>query len=581
MYHANASCASTSVICRLEDTIMRASRLFFPTLKEDPAESEAISHKLMVRAGLVRQLAAGLYIYLPLGQKVLGKICGIIREEMNAIGAQEITMPILQPADVWQATGRYEEIGDEMFRLKDRSGRDMVLAMTHEEVVTWLISREIRSYRDLPQVLYQIQTKLRDEARPKSGVLRTREFIMKDSYSFDVNERALEENYYLHTKAYKRIFERCGIAYHMVESDPGMMGGATAHEFMAPGDAGEDEVALCSCGYAANLELARSIPDYPDYPDPGMEEIATPDSRTIVEVSSFLGIDSSLLIKSLLIITDNGPVLAMVRGDQELQESKLGHVLGDFRPAGPQEIRDAVGADAGFIGPVGADIRKIADESLRDGTFVTGANKDGYHIKGVVPGKDFDAEFIDIRRIKPGEKCISCANELHVERVIEIGNIFKLGTKYSKPLGATYLDENGKEQDIIMGSYGIGPARIAAAAIEQLADEKGIVWPVAIAPFDVHLALVQPADNQQTAMAEKLYSDLMSQGVEVLLDDRQVSPGVKFAEAELLGCPVRVTIGKRSLVDGTVEVRSRRGGEEYKFELGSAAGEIVSLLETL
>ncbi|MFA5808864.1 MAG: proline--tRNA ligase [Thermoleophilia bacterium] len=560
---------------------MRASRLFFPTLKEDPAESEAISHKLMVRAGLVRQLAAGLYIYLPLGQKVLGKICGIIREEMNALGAQEITMPVLQPADVWQATGRYEEIGDEMFRLKDRGGRDMVLAMTHEEVVTWLIAREIRSYRDLPQVLYQIQTKLRDEARPKSGVLRTREFIMKDSYSFDVNERALEENYYLHTKAYKRIFERCEVAYHMVESDPGMMGGATAHEFMAPSNAGEDEVALCSCGYAANLELARSIPDFPDYPDPGMEEIATPDSRTIDEVSSFFGIDSSLLIKSLLVITDNGPVLAMVRGDQELQESKLGHVLGDFRPAGSQEIRDAVGAEAGFIGPVGTEIRKIADESLKDGTFVTGANKDGYHTKGVVPGEDFDAEFFDIRRIKPGEKCISCANELHVERVIEIGNIFKLGTKYSKPLGATYLDENGKEQDIIMGSYGIGPARIAAAAIEQLADEKGIVWPVSIAPFDVHLALVQPADNQQTAMAEKLYSDLMSQGVEVLLDDRKVSPGVKFAEAELLGCPVRVTIGKRSLVDGTAEVRSRRGGEEHKFELGSAAREIVSLLETL
>lgn len=560
---------------------MRASRLLFPTLKEDPAESEAVSHKLMVRAGLVRQLAAGLYIYLPLGQKVLGKICAIIREEMNAFGAQEITMPVLQPADVWQTTGRYDEIGDEMFRLKDRGGRDMVLAMTHEEVVTWLMANEIRSYRDLPQVLYQIQTKLRDEARPKSGVLRTREFIMKDSYSFDVDERQLEENYYLHTKAYKRIFERCGIKYHMVESDPGMMGGATAHEFMAPSNAGEDEVALCSCGYAANLELARSIPDYPVYPDAGMEEIATPDAKTIDEVSDFLGIDPSLLIKSLLVITDNGPVLAMVRGDQELQESKLAHVLGHFRPAGPQEIKDAVGAEAGFIGPVGTDIRKIADESLRDGIFVTGANKDGFHIRGVAPGVDFETEFIDIRRIKPGEKCISCANELHIERVIEIGNIFKLGTKYSKPLGATYLDENGKEQDIIMGSYGIGPARIAAAAIEQLADDKGIVWPVSITPFDVHLAVMQPADDEQKAAAERLYRELSANGLDVLLDDRDIRPGVKFADAELLGCPLRVTIGKRSVAEGKAEVIARRGGEEHKFELRSAAIDIVSLLETL
>ncbi|MFA5802372.1 MAG: proline--tRNA ligase [Thermoleophilia bacterium] len=560
---------------------MRASRLLFPTLKEDPAESEAVSHKLMVRAGLVRQLAAGLYIYLPLGQKVLGKICAIIREEMNAFGAQEITMPVLQPADVWQTTGRYDEIGDEMFRLKDRGGRDMVLAMTHEEVVTWLMANEIRSYRDLPQVLYQIQTKLRDEARPKSGVLRTREFIMKDSYSFDVDERQLEENYYLHTKAYKRIFERCGIKYHMVESDPGMMGGAQAHEFMAPSDAGEDEVAICSCGYAANLELARSIPDYPVYPDAGMEEIATPDARTIDEVSTFLGIDPSLLVKSLLVITDNGPVLAMVRGDQELQESKLAHVVGSFRPAGPQEIKDAVGAEAGFIGPVGTDIRKIADESLRDGIFVTGANRDGFHISGVAPGVDFENEFIDIRRIKPGEKCISCANELHIERVIEIGNIFKLGTKYSKPLGATYLDENGKEQDIIMGSYGIGPARIAAAAIEQLADDKGIVWPVSITPFDVHLAVMQPADDEQKAAAERLYRELSANGLEVLLDDRDIRPGVKFADAELLGCPLRVTIGKRSVAEGKAEVIARRGGEEHKFELRSAAIDIVSLLETL
>ncbi|MHB8792174.1 MAG: proline--tRNA ligase [Thermoleophilia bacterium] len=558
---------------------MRASRLFFPTLKEDPAEAEAISHKLMVRAGLVRQLAAGLYVYLPLGLRVMDKICRIIREEMNAIGAQEISMPVLHPAEIWQQTGRYDVIGEEMFRLKDRSGRDMVLGMTHEEVVTWLAALEIRSYRDLPQVWYQIQTKLRDEARPKSGILRTREFIMKDSYSFDTDEEAQEQNYYLHIQAYTRIFKRCGIRFYMVESDPGMMGGATAHEFMAPSAAGEDEVALCNCGYAANVELARSVPGVPVFPESGVEEVATPDARTIDEVSSFLKMEPALLLKSVLLITDDGPVLAMVRGDQELQESKLSRVIGASRPASPEEIKELTGAETGFIGPVGLDIRKIADESLERGVFVTGANRTGYHLKGVVFGDDFEAELADIRRVKANESCPGCGKPLSVEQVIEIGNIFKLGTKYSEPMKATYLDVNGKEQKIVMGSYGIGPARIAAAAVEQLADEKGIVWPASIAPFCIHLVLVQPKDSQQTAMAEKLYGDLMAAGVEVLFDDRIISPGVKFADAELLGFPIRVTVGKRSIADGTVEVQLRSGGDERKFELGSAAMKIIELLD--
>ncbi len=557
---------------------MRASKLFFPTLKEDPAEAEAISHKLMVRAGLLRQLAAGLYIYLPLGVRVMEKVYAIIREEMNAIGAQELSMPVLHPAEIWQQTGRYDAIGDEMFRLKDRSGRDMVLGMTHEEVVTWLAAREIRSYRDLPQVWYQIQTKLRDEARPKSGILRTREFIMKDSYSFDTDEDAQEQNYQLHIQAYARIFERCGIRFYMVESDPGMMGGATAHEFMAPSAAGEDEVALCPCGYAANLELARSVPEVPEFPAAGMEKVATPDVRTIDEVSAFLKVDPALLIKSLLVVTDDGPVLAMVRGDQELQESKLNRIIGAHRPASPEEIGEITGSAAGFIGPVNLDIRKVADESLEHGVFIVGANKEGFHIRGAVLGTDFKAELADIRRVKADETCPLCGKRLSLEQVIEIGNIFKLDTKYSEPLGAKYLDVNGKEQTIIMGSYGIGPARIAAAAVEQLSDEKGIVWPVSIAPFAVHLALVQPADSQQTAIAEKLYAELMAADVEVLLDDRMVSPGVKFADAELLGCPLRVTIGKRSVADGAAEVLIRRGGEEHKFDLVSAAERIVTLL---
>jgi len=560
---------------------MRASRLLFPTLKEDPAEAEAISHKLMVRAGLVRQLAAGLYVYLPLGVRVMDNICRIIREEMNAIGAQELSMPVLHPAEVWQQTGRWYEIGDEMFRLKDRGGRDMVLGMTHEEVVTWLAAREIRSYRDLPQIWYQIQTKLRDEARPKSGILRTREFIMKDSYSFDTDEEAQEHSYQLHIEAYSRIYERCGIRFYMVESDPGMMGGATAHEFMAPSAAGEDEVAMCACGYAANVELARSAAEKPEYPEAGLKELETPDARTIGEVSSFLGIDPSLMIKSLLVIGTDGPVLAMVRGDQELQESKLNRIIGEYRPATPEEIVEITGAQAGFIGPVGPDIRKIADESLLEGVFVTGANKNGFHLGGIVPGKDFEADFIDIRRVKHGESCPNCGKKLSLEQVIEIGNIFKLGTKYSEPLGARYLAENGQEQTVIMGSYGIGPARIAAAAVEQLADDKGIVWPASIAPFQVHLALLQPSDSNQAAMAENLYSELMSAGIDVLLDDRAVTAGVKFADSELLGCPIRATVGKRSAAEGYFEVQVRLTGEQHQFDQASAVGDITALLSSL
>ena len=561
---------------------MRASKLFFPTQKENPAEAEAASHKLMIRAGLVRQLAAGLYIYLPLGLRVINKVNKIIREEMSAIGAQELSMPVLQPAEIWQESGRYSEIGEEMFRLRDRGGRDMVLGMTHEEIVTWLAAREIRSYRDLPQVWYQIQTKLRDEARPKSGVLRTREFIMKDSYSFDADEEALEKSYQLHIQAYKRIFGRAGVRFYMVESDPGMMGGATAHEFMAPSSAGEDEVALCpACGYAANMELARSQPAQPQFPAAGMKEIETPNARTIEQVSAFLNVTPDLLIKSLLLITDAGPVLAMVRGDQELMESKLARLIGGYRLAEPAEIKEITGAGTGFTGPLKLAIRKVADKGLEEGVYIVGANRNGFHVGGVVPGQDFRAEFADIRRVRQGEKCPHCNASLKLERCIEIGNIFKLGVKYSQPLGASYLDERGKEKPVIMGSYGIGPARVAAAAIEQLADEMGIVWPPAIAPFAAHLVLVQPADSRQAAMAQKLYSELMSSGIEVLLDDRAVSPGVKFAEAELLGCPVRVTVGKRAIAGGAVEVQLRRGGEEYKFEAGVAAREIIGLLKTL
>ncbi|MEI8188340.1 MAG: proline--tRNA ligase [candidate division NC10 bacterium] len=541
---------------------MRWSRSLIPTLKEDPADAEAISHRLSVRAGYVRQLAAGIYVFLPLGQRVIGKITAIIREEMNAIGGQEITMPVILPAELWQQSGRWDTIGGEMFRFKDRNQRDMCLGMTHEEVIAWLASREIRSYRNLPQTWYQIQTKERDEARPKSGVLRTREFVMKDSYSLDRDVAGLEVQYEAHRQAYCRIFERCGVKYSVVESDPGMMGGAGSHEFMAPSPAGEDQVALCgTCGYAANLEMAVSRVSEPAFPAGSLEEVATPGARTIAEVCAFLGIAPALTIKSLVVTAESGPVLALVRGDQQLHEKKLQRVLGPFRAAHREEIVEATGGEAGFVGPVGLSLRIIADETLRAGRYVAGANKPDTHLRGVVPGEHFQAEFADLREASAGDACAKCGAPLTVERVIEIGNIFKLGTKYSVPLGAVYLDEDGQERPIVMGSYGIGPARIAAAAIEQGHDADGIVWPEAIAPFQVHLLVVNVKEQPLAAMAEALYAELGAAGVEVLYDDRDERPGVKFKDADLLGMPLRLTVGARARKEGLVEIRRRRTGE--------------------
>jgi prolyl-tRNA synthetase len=541
---------------------MRWSRSLIPTLKEDPADAEAISHRLSVRAGYVRQLAAGIYVFLPLGQRVIGKITAIIREEMNAVGGQEITMPVILPAELWQQSGRWDTIGGEMFRFKDRNQRDMCLGMTHEEVIAWLASREIRSYRNLPQTWYQIQTKERDEARPKSGLLRTREFVMKDSYSLDRDVAGLEVQYEAHRQAYCRIFERCGVKYSVVESDPGMMGGAGSHEFMAPSPAGEDQVALCgTCGYAANLEMAVSRVSEPEFPAGSLEEVATPGARTIAEVCAFLGIAPALTIKSLVVMAESGPVLALVRGDQQLNEKKLQRVLGPFRAAHREEIVEATGGEAGFVGPVGLSLRIIADETLRAGRYVAGANKPDTHLRGVVPGEHFQAEFADLREANAGDACAKCGAPLTVEHVIEVGNIFKLGTKYSVPLGAVYLDEDGQERPIVMGSYGIGPARIAAAAIEQGHDADGIVWPEAIAPFQVHLLVVNVKEQPLAAMAEALYAELGAAGVEVLYDDRDERPGVKFKDADLLGMPLRLTVGARARKEGLVEIRRRRTGE--------------------
>jgi prolyl-tRNA synthetase len=566
---------------------MRFSHLLLPTVKEDPAGAEAISHKLMVRAGLVRQLAAGIYVYLPAGWRVMQNVAAIIREEMNAIGCQEILMPVLNPAEIWEQSGRWQAIGEELFRLKDRRGADMALAMTHEEVVTWLAAREIHSYKQLPQQWYHIQTKERDEARPKSGVLRTREFIMKDAYSLDVDTEGLQRSYQRYVGAYDRIFERCGLAFMMVEGDSGMMGGDTSHEYMAFADAGEDEIVFCEhCGYAANVELAEAgaVPqEQVALPEPG--EKLTPGAKTIDDIAAFLDLPARAFIKALVVMVQSEegveqPAMVLVRGDQELSELKLRRAAGgEFRMATGDEVLEAQGVEAGFVGPVPTKLPVFADETLRRGDYVAGANKKDHHLCGVSLTQVPQATFADLRQARAGDACPRCApGVLQGARVIEVGNIFQLGTKYSAPMGARFLDEDGAERDIVMGSYGIGLARIVAAAVEQHHDEHGIVWPAALAPFAVHLIVVRASDDVQRALAEQLYEELSGAGFEVLYDDRELSPGIKFKDADLLGCPAQVVVGKRA-AEGVVEVKRRASGERRDVplaELSPAVREVLS-----
>jgi len=561
----------------------RLSGRLWPTLRDAPADAEAVSHKLMVRAGLVRQLAAGLYTLMPLGFRVIQRVEAIIREEMDRIGAQEILMPVMNPGEIWEETGRYGLA--EQFRLEDRGGRRMVLAMTHEEIVTWHAAREIRSYRDLPQSWYHLQTKMRDEPRPKSGMLRVREFTMKDSYSFDRDDAGLDRSYEAHHEAYARIFDRCGLTWYAVESDVGMMGGAGAHEFMAPSEVGENVVAR-SDAYAANLEIATSVAREPEFPDdPGAPEpFDTPGVESIAQVAEFTGLEPAVLAKSVVVVGDDGPVLALVRGEHAVSTVKLTNLIGPHRAAHPEEIQELFGADAGSLGPVGMEdrIRIVADETLTRGHYVTGANETGKHMRGVKFGRDFQAEVADLREVLEGEGCPVSGAPLVLEPVIEIGNIFKLGTRYSEPLDATYLDQDGKERLIVMGSYGIGPARVAAAAIEHSNDDAGIVWPKAIAPFDVHMVLIGDAGTPQAEYAERLYDELSDMGLAVLLDDRPgMSPGEKFIEAELLGCPLRVTLGKRTLPDGPLEVQVRRGREKREVPIEGAAAALRTMWESL
>jgi prolyl-tRNA synthetase len=549
----------------------RLSQYLLPTEKQAPADAEALSHKLMVRAGLVRQVGSGLWSWLPAGWRVHQRAVQIIREEIDAIGGQEMLMPVLNPAELWQRSGRYYAIGDELFRLKDRRDADMVLAMTHEEVVTTHVAQVVRSYRDLPLILYHFQTKERDEPRPRAGVLRTREFIMKDSYTFDRDAEGLDVGYEKHREAYDRIFDRAGLEWYRVESDVGMMGGTGAHEYMAPCPAGENDVALAP-GYAANVEIASAEPAPVELPDGGSapEEVSTPGLTTVADVTAKLGVSSGTLLKAYpVIVEDRGLTLVMVRGDHRVNDIKLTNALGaTFRPAQEDEFAQRIGP-GGYIGPVGADAPILLDDAVAPGAYVTGANREGYHLRGVEPGRDFPFKRADVRTVEAGDTVNGHA--IRIEPAIEIGNIFKLGTRYSEPLGATYLDESGTSRPIWMGSYGIGPARIAAAAVEQFADENGISWPKAIAPFDVHLVGLGKPGTEEHALAEKLYGELQEAGFDVIYDDRDAGPGEKFADAELLGVPLRLTIGRRTIGAGEIEVQVRRGRESRSLPLEGAA----------
>jgi prolyl-tRNA synthetase len=560
--------------------VTRFSQAFLPTLKDAPADAEALSHKLMVRAGLIRQVGSGLWSYLPAGWRVERKVEAVIREEMEAIGCQEMLMPVLQPAEAWEKTGRYAI--DELFKLEDRKGAPMVLAMTHEECVTQHVAREVRSYRDLPIMVFQIQTKERDEPRPRAGVLRTREFTMKDAYSFDRDEEGLARSYEMQAGAYERILDRCGLRWYRVESDVGMMGGSGAHEYMAPCPAGENEVALAP-GYAANVEVASAEAQPVELPAemPRPEPVGTPGLAKVEDVSPHLGLPAGAFIKTLPVIVDGrGMVVVLLRGDHRLNEVKLRNALGaDFRQARPEEIEAEVGP-VGYIGPVGLSHPIVKDAAIDGDSYVSGANEPDTHLRGIKPGRDFDFEELDVRTVEAGDSAPG-GGTIEIEPAIEVGNIFKLGTRYSEPLGATYLDESGAERPIVMGSYGIGPARIAAAAIEQGADECGIVWPPALAPWQVHLVSLAKDGEDERAAADRLYGEMREAGLEVLYDDRDAGPGEKLTDAELLGCPLRIVAGRRGLANGVVEASERASGAEHELPVGEAAARAGALLRGL
>ena len=551
---------------------MRYSQYLLPTLKEIPSEADVPSHQLMFRAGMIRKLASGIYSYLPLGLRAIQKVESIIREEMNRAGAIEVLLPFVQPAEIWQESHRWEEYGKELLRVRDRHNRDYCLGPTHEEVITDIARREIRSYRQMPINLYQIQTKFRDEIRPRFGVMRAREFIMKDAYSFDVDEKGADESYQKMVDAYTRIFTRCGLKFKMVEAESGVIGGTFSHEFMVLAETGEETIVSCThCSYAANIEKAEfkrpeasgRILDK-ELLKP-LQKVLTPDKRTVEEVTQFLQVSPKDLIKTLIFDTDKGCIAALVRGDHEISEKKLKAVLGteNLQLAGEEMVEELTHAPKGFAGPIGLSIPMIADMDIQKMVnFVTGANEKDAHLIHVNLMRDFEVDqFVDIRKFSPGDRCPLCGKETRIDKGIEVGHTFKLGTKYSKAMGATYLDDQGKEKEIVMGCYGIGLGRTVAAAIEQSYDQNGIIFPMPITPFQILLLPVNLKIDRLRETAEQLYQNLLEEGVEVLYDDREETPGVKFKDADLIGMPLRVTLGEKNLKKGLVEVKKRRTGE--------------------
>ena len=552
--------------------IARASKLFLPTLREPPADAEAASHKLLIRGAFIRQVGAGLFTFLPLGWRVHQKVVQIIREEIDAIGGQEMLCPVLTPAELWDATGRIHL--PVVIKLQDASGRRFVLPMSHEETMTFH-ARELQSYKQLPQLWYHFSTKEREEPRARGGLLRLREFVMKDSYSFDRDEAGLDVSFQRHAAAYRRIFERCGVEAYLVEAESGTMGGKESMGFLAPTESGENELMRCETGdYFADVEAARGVPRRPAFPEslPAPAEIETPGVGTIEALADFLGIDAAATSKAMPVVVRDRVVLALVRGDDRLSEEKLETIFeSSFRPATEDEIRETFGAGGGSIGPVGAGVDVVADETLRDGQFVAGANRDGWHLRGVEAGRDYQPAFADIRQAVAGDSCPECGGRLTVEPAIEVGHIFKLGTFHSEALGASYLDEDGRERTIVMGSYGIGPARTMAAVVEQNHDGNGISWPASIAPYDAHVVVLPGLEER----GEEVARALDEAGLDVLLDDRDQRAGEKFADADLIGCPMRVTVGRKTLDDGAVDVRDRVSGEERRVAIDELAGMVL------
>ncbi|MGE4299355.1 MAG: proline--tRNA ligase [Desulfovibrionaceae bacterium] len=557
---------------------MRFSRYYVPTLKEAPSDAEVVSHKLLLRAGMIRKLTSGIYTYLPLGLRALNKVANIVREEMDAAGALEILMPTVQPGDLWQETGRWDFYGKELLRFKDRKDRDYCLGPTHEEVITDLLRHEIRSYRQLPVNLYQVQTKFRDEIRPRFGLMRGREFVMKDAYSFDANEAGADKSYKAMYDAYAKIFTRLGMRFRAVEADSGSIGGNFSHEFMVLADTGEDTIAVCTaCEYAANLERAPIVtvfaPPVPaDAACPPAQEVATPGTHTVDELCAFLNVGPERIVKTLLFDADGEVVAAMVRGDRELNDIKLKNLLGAkvVELATPEQVQAATGAPVGFAGPVGLGVMRLfADNELLAGTdWYVGANKADTHLAHVSLARDAQVErYADLRMITAADPCPKCGGALELPKGIEVGHVFKLGTKYSEAMKATYLDENGKDQIIIMGCYGIGVSRIVAACIEQNHDDGGIVFPPPIAPFEAMVIPLGAKDEAVVAAAESVYATLRGQGVDTLLDDRDERPGVKFKDADLIGLPMQLVVGGKGLARGVVEAKDRRTGERAELPI--------------